>query len=195
MTADWVVPLPEKGVSGGKHPASTPDWMATGRVDLTGAALHSPRTTAFAYSPGLPTQQRWRISIDGQPLWVQDPSGVLTDFGGGLPRRVRPEEGAVVRQPAPEVVSLCCLETAALGWLDVPMPFGPSGPATFAGRPALVYETDSPRRCLFVVDEETEFVLSVAADGIRGPLSVVVSDFAVEPLDVDVFRYIGPVRP
>jgi hypothetical protein len=74
MTADRVIALPERGHSAGKAPAQP--WMATGRVDLTGAARHSPRTTAFAYSPDLPTQQRWRISVEG-------PAAV----GAGLERR------------------------------------------------------------------------------------------------------------
>jgi hypothetical protein len=195
VSADWVMTYRSDATSAeGTWPGRNARWMVTGRSMLTGAATHSPRTVTFAFSPGsYCLEDRWRLTIDGTLVWIENPGSILRDFDTGTPRRYPRNDERAGPPPAREVRSLRSLREATQGWLDVPTPTRPVRRDDSQERPLLVYEVTSPRACRFVVDEETGFVVSLTATGPRGQRAVIVEGFTVEPLDPTLFEY--PSQP
>ncbi len=174
----------------GTRPKRSAPWMVTGRSILTGAAMHSPRAVDFAFSPGsYCLEDRWRLTIDGSLVWIENPDSILRDFDTGTPRRYPRNDERAGPPPAHEVRSLRSLYEATQGWLDVPTPARPVRRDDSGERSLLVYEVTSPRVCRFVVDEETGFVVNLTATGTRGSRAVDVEGFQVQPLDPTVFDH------
>jgi hypothetical protein len=187
MTGDWYLSSEDLGERTPVRAAMV-GRMVTGCVELTGVVTHAPRTVEFWYAPAALTyDDRWRITIGGRLLWLATPLGHAVDSGDGLRWTDRSDDVEPFPRPAPEVVSLASLDRAVSRLGSAARP-EPSGVLYVAGRGCRAYETAGARRARLVVDEETGFVLKVDADGSRGPHQITVRDFAVVPLEPEVFQ-------
>lgn len=196
---DWTIPLPAS-TEYSPAPPQPPAPMSTvvhGRYDLAGSVAHAPRSVAFWFfdrGPGVPDW--WRAEVDGRPIWVEGPSGIVTNFEAQHGLRIPPGGPALFRHPAPELVALCSV-AATTGWLGVGDPLERSPSSTpWQGRPTVSFASANRRLPIRVVaDELTGLVLSVDAKRRQGPLTLSVVAFDLIDLDESVFDHAGAESP
>ena len=159
------------------------DVTVRAKYTLTGAASGAPHTITY-----------WRL---GESLRAEDSAGLVLVAGTpGGDVVVRGVDGALVRVgpggllpplPAPELDALASAEQAA-AWLDrggAPLS-RTKGVHAATGRPSVV-STWRLHALRVVADAETECVLDLDADGLRGPVAIRTSEFVLQDPDPDLF--------